>query len=86
MAKITKHLNPTTIVGSTKKIVKDISVGAAVAVVEVGIEIVDKVQEAKEKRRKENIEYVKQLEELKNQEIITQEEFEQKRGKAVKKI
>ncbi|WP_458398136.1 SHOCT domain-containing protein [Anaerotignum sp.] len=79
-------INPMAIVGGTKKLVKDMSIGAAVAVVEGGIEIADKFHEVKGKRRKENIELMKELEELKEKGIITQEEFEKKREKVVKKI
>ena len=86
MAKVTKYLNPTTIAGGAKGIVKEISVGAAMAIVEAGTEAADKIHEMKIKRRDDAIKYLEELEILKQKGTITQEEFEEKRKKALKKI
>ena len=67
-------------------IVKNVSVAAVVGVAEAGKIVVDTVHSVNEKRREDAIKALKQLEELKQEGTITQEEFEKKREKVVKKI
>ncbi len=67
-------------------IVKSVSVAAVVGIAEAGKVVVDTVHEVNEKRREDAIKALKQLEELKQQGTITQEEFEKKRQKVIKKI
>ena len=65
---------------------KKVSVTAVVAVAEAAEVAADKMQERKEKSRKVAIETLKELESLKQQGLITEEEFQKKRKQLVKKI